>query len=106
MRTIEAGLGQPVGELDPSATLPPMVRGDLPAGGKLKHAWQGRLFSGLTYVTAIGLGCGAMGLTIASSLSLIGTGPVSIRGFVYAGMMAVGARLQWWLAEQVENFTR
>lgn len=86
------------------APLPGLVMGDAAAGTGRRHGWPGKLFIGMSYLTALGLGGGvlAMGLFLAEHAR-----GASIY-FPWQRLLLAGAWcvLQWRLAGEVRRFSR
>ena len=89
----------------PGASLPGMVVGDAGLRAPRRHGWPARLFIGMSYVTAVGLGFGILGL----GLFLAGNGrDMDLLPWVVPRMLLAGtwAVLQWRLAGEVRRFSR
>lgn len=89
-----AGLGSDLRE-----GLPPLVVGEKPVTHR-QHEWPGSLFYSLAYLSAVGLGAGALGY---AALALVNLEP---RRAGLALLLALGAAVQSRLANEVEHFSR
>lgn len=87
----------------PRAPLPALVVGDAAVQTPRRHGWPGRLFVGMGYVTALGLGC-----TVVALGFLVGDSGGELWGKVWQRLLLAGGLgvLQWQLAGQVRRFSR
>lgn len=84
------------------APLPALVMGDAAVRTR-RHGWPGRLFVGMSYVSALGLGCTVLALGF-----LVGDSGGALWGKVWQRLLLGGAMgvLQWQLAGAVRRFSR
>lgn len=94
----------PAAGLDPGIrdTLPPLVMGERPEISP-EHAWPATLFYTLSYLVAAGLGLGAC---VSAGAAVLGLGRPPVEMLGQAAVMGAGAAFQWWLAKEVQDFTR
>lgn len=87
------------------APLPGMVLGDGALRTPRRHGWPARMFIGMSYVTALGVGAGLVGI----GFFLAGNGrDMNLLQWAWPRMLLGGAwaLMQWRLATEVRRFSR
>jgi hypothetical protein len=102
--TMDARTAAALGDETFRAPLPGLVMGDAAVGARRRHGWPGKLFIGMSSVTALGVGGGVLAL----GLFLAGQSRGASIYFPWQRMLLAAAWcvLQWRLAREVRRFSR